>query len=90
MRWITKVSVWRSENNVVETVLSPSTFMWVLGAKLRQSGLYSKYFYQLVCGYPLGQVTTILGSSAVPPCKKIVPAGLVECLHPLVEGLGGS
>lgn len=89
-RWVTKVSVQRSENNLVETALSPSTFMWVLGAKLRLSGLYNKYFYRLVRGSPLGQVTTILGSSAVPPWKKIVPAGLVDCFHPLVEGLGGS
>lgn len=74
--------------NFVETVLSPSTFMWVSEVKLRLSGLYSKYFYLLVCGYPLSQVTTmVVGvSSAVPPCKRIVPAGLVDCLHLLMEG----
>lgn len=36
---------------------------------------------------PQSQAIAILGSSAVPTCKRTFLAGLVDCLQPLVEGV---
>lgn len=41
-----------------------------------------------MCDCPLSQATAILGSSAVLACKGTIPAGLVDCLQPLMEGVG--
>lgn len=44
---------------------------------------------RVVLDYPLSQTTTILGCSAAPTNKRIIPAGLVDCSPPFLEGWGG-
>ena len=40
---------------------------------------------------PLSRATVILRNSAVPSCKEIAPAGVVDCFHtPYHRGMGGG
>lgn len=38
-----------------------------------------------VNGCPLSQAATISGSSALPPCQRIITDDLIDCLHPSGE-----
>lgn len=44
----------------------------------------------VVSDCPPSQASVIMGSSTVSPCKRIIPAGPVDHLHPLKESYGGS